>query len=336
MYRVNELPDGLIPWNEGQMLPAILHCIIAGCGMLSSLVILVAHIGADLQANLLMTLSLVLADFVYLSTAFVIDVMNISAGGFTVGRVGCTWEAMLILVGCFGSVSALLASTFERYLHIMHQRSMTPKQGWFVVLGMWAFAIFMSCFPSFFGIGQKTYGLNSGLTVCVLAWWDGGPSAIFTTVVALITLLICTGVMFYCYFRIVASYVAVVRKVERAQQSQLKTSIVSVWGQSVLIHNPELQTVREESDDFSPTSPPASPTQPIAFKFPTVSKKVDSNLSRQERLLLTRALVLTMTFLSLWSPYLVKVFQSHSAIGRNDHANTSKSYLGSYLQYWGR
>jgi hypothetical protein len=306
MYRVNELPDGLIPWNSGEMVPAIIHCIIAGCGTIGSLLILIAHTGVELPPNLLMTLSLVLADFIYLSTAFVIDVINIAAGGFAVGRAGCIWGAMLILIGCFASVSALLASTLERYFHIMHQKSLTPRQGWLIVLGIWTFAIFMSCFPSFFGIEQKTYGLNSGLTVCVLSWWDEGPSAVFTTIIALITLLICTGVMFYCYFRIVWTYVTVVRRVEQAQHTHMKTSILSVWGQSVNVYNAELGTIREESVE-GPPSPPASPSEPMAPPLPTVTRKIDSSLSKQERTLLTRAIVLTVTFLSLWSPYLAKV-----------------------------
>jgi hypothetical protein len=290
MYRVSEMPEGIIPWVLGQTPFVILHCMISGIGMLGSVIILLTHIGAELQPNLLLTLSLVMGDVVLLTTTFTVDTINLSQGGFAVGRTGCVWEAMVILLGCFASVLSILASTVERYLHIIHQRSMTVREAWMVVGLLWFISMVGSWFPTFFGAQDMAYGLNSGLTVCVTAWWDSGFWANLTTVLAIISFLACSMAMFYCYYVIVSTYVSYSQKVARQQQmlSLNVTTIHTVWGASIMS-----QQVSAISDSAKSTE--SERAKGISF-------------SQQERTLLTKALILTSTFMTMWSPYFVKFF----------------------------
>jgi hypothetical protein len=287
MYRVSEMPEGVIPWVLGQMPIAILHCIISGIGMLGSVIILLSHVGAELQPNLLLTLSLVMGDVVLLAATFTVDTINLTHGGFAVGRSGCVWEAMVILLGCFASVLSILATTVERYLHIMHQRSLTMREAWLVVGLLWFISMVGSWFPTFFGAQDKAYGLNSGMTVCVTAWWDSGFWATLTTVLAMISFLACAMAMFYCYYIIVSTYVRYSQKIARQQQLSMNTTTLNtVWGKSIMAQQVSVLSNSAKSIESHRTK--------------------GTTLSQQERTLLTKALILTLTFMTMWSPYFVK------------------------------
>jgi hypothetical protein len=290
MFRISDLPDAILLWSPEVYSLAIVHCIISGIGMLGSFVVLLSHVGDKIQPNMLPTLSLVMADFLVLSTTFSVDILNLGKGGWAVGKVGCVAEALMICIGCFSSVFSILASTVERYLHIIHQRSVTSREAWLMVAVVWFVSMVGSWFPLFFGAQDKAYGLNSGLTVCVIAWWDSGAWATSSTVLALVAFLSCVFGMAYCYFRIVYTYFSYSQKVAQQRFTFQVNAISTVWGRSV-----------------------AQTEGTIASQLDSIAKIEEMNnhqrkeiLSQQERVLLTKALILTLTFLVLWSPYFVK------------------------------
>jgi hypothetical protein len=290
MYRISDHPESILMWNSEVYTLAIIHCIVSGVGMLGSFVVLISHIGDKLQPNMLPTLSLVMADFLVLLTTFTVDIINLGAGGWAVGRVGCVAEALMICIGCFASVFSILASTVERYMHIIHQRSLTLREAWLMVATVWSVSMVGSWFPLFFGAQDMAYGLNSGLTVCVIAWWDSGAWATTSTILALVAFISCLFGMAYCYFVIVRMYVTYSQKIAKQRMAFQTNAISSVWGKSVL---PADGTVLSQMENMSPV------------KETDLDKGKDL-LSQMERVLLTKALILTMTFLLMWSPYFVK------------------------------
>jgi hypothetical protein len=293
MYKVSELPDGIILWVNGEYTAMIFHSFVAVMGIFGHLLIFLCHvpIATNIQPNLILTMSLVLADLVFLLDVLVVNVFNLRAGGFSGGSSMCMIGAALTLLSGFASVFTLLSSTLERYLHIVHQKEVSKRQACLWVVAIWVGAFIASCFPIFFGAERDTYGLNSGLTHCVLAWWavegPGSSFTLFTCTAVLVTFLLCSGVMVYCYFNIVSTYISARKSVaSHSHVKGLKSSVVDTWGKSI-----------QETKEYMSggTAESASTKQP---------KPKQAN---QQRILLTKAIVLTASFFVMWTPYFLKV-----------------------------
>jgi hypothetical protein len=299
MYTIEQLPNEIIAWNAGDTAVAIIHVLLAATGILGHILILVSLIGYRVNSNLILTISLVISDCVFMGIALYVDIYNLIGGGYAGGKAMCLSQSMLILLGCFGSVFAILSTTIERYLHIIHQKEVSTTQALLWVAMMWAGSVIFSWFPLFFSAQDTTYGLNSGLVVCVIAWWSvkgaNGWFTLFTAMAVLVTYLVCSSLMIYCYYRIVGTYMSIARGVKRTtEEQQIGTMAIStMWGKT--------------ADSQINSSMGSSPEQSSEPRPLTKKGKVDLTLSQQERLLLTKAIILTATFFVMWTPYLVKV-----------------------------
>jgi disulfide bond formation protein DsbB len=292
MFRISDLPDTILLWNPETYTLMIIHCIIAGIGMWGSFVVLLSHLGDKLQPNMLPILSLIMADFIATSTTVIMDSINLARGGFAIGKSGCVWLAVIVPLCCFASVLSILACALERYFQIIHQRSVTSREAWVMIVVIWFVSMVGNWFPTFFGAQDKAYGLNSGLTVCTIAWWDGGAWATSSTVLALVTFLSCLFGMGYCYFQIVGTYCS--------YSQQLVKQMLTIESKA---NSSEL--VQSESPVEDVADPP---TEKTPQREEPNSHNRKELLFQKERVLLTKALVLTLTFLLLWSPYFIKLW----------------------------
>jgi hypothetical protein len=304
MYTIDQLPNGVLDWNTADNVVVIIHMLLALIGLLGHGLILVSLVGYRVNSNLILTISLVLSDCIFMGIALYADVYNLISGGYAGGKLMCLTQAMLILLGCFGSVFAILSTTLERYLHIIHQKEVTTGQALLWVLMMWIGSVVFSWFPLFFSAQETTYGLNSGLVVCVIAWWSSrgtnGWFTMFTAMAVLITYLFCSSIMIYCYYRIVGTYITIARGVRKStDEQQIGTMAISnMWGKTVDAHS----------------SVSSYPDQAMDRKPLGKSAKKDLTLSQQERLLLTKAIILTVTFFVMWTPYLLKVLLNNQML----------------------
>jgi hypothetical protein len=290
MSRVNELSNDIILWRNGELFPAIIHTLITFVGVIGHVTILASQLNTKIPPTMMLTISLVVSDLVFLFMALVVNIGNLTVGGFYGGKQMCIWESKIVLVGCFASVFALLSTTFERYLYIVHQKNVSKAQVIVWIACLWMLSFCISWLPVFFGYQETTFGLNSGNIHCVLAWWSldgpGGTFTLITCLATLITFLSCSFVMMYCYYSIVSSYIQAKKKVQQwHQQSNFGTSIREL-------------TMRSEA---------SAATQNSTGKG--TESKDQTVLSPQERQLLKKAMILTFTFFCCWGPYFVKVDQ---------------------------
>jgi hypothetical protein len=293
MSRVDQLPTGIVPWVNGELAPAIIHTAINVVGLVGHTLVLTSFIGAKLQPSMYLTLTLSISDFMMLTTCLVVNVSNLTVNGFYGGASMCTWETKMVLFACFASVFALLSTTFERYLHIIHQKEVTKSQVLIWIGTLWVSAFVVGWFPVFFGREASTYGLQSGLVHCTLAWWSiDGPAGAFTLfacVATISTFLACSGVMIFCYYRIVITYIKATRSVKH-QSLGVQASTLSAVG-----------TQGKSGTDTATTNSAAT-----GFQVPLQGKK-KVTMSKQEKMLLTKAILLTMSFLTMWTPYFLKI-----------------------------
>jgi hypothetical protein len=292
MPTLDQLSNGILPWTNGEAPYAAVHAIITGTGILGHLVVLGSLLGATMQANMILTLSLALADLLFVACCFIVNVMNLSGNGYVGGRFTCLWQSKFMLLAGFASVFTLLTATFERYLHIIHQKELNKKQIGLIVAGIWILAAILALFPVFFDSQGSTYGLNSGLTHCTLAWWategKGSTFALVTCTGVLLTYLLCSGLMMFCYYQIVMTYMKASRSVNNHSPGNMTSTMSSAWGTSV--------------------GATKSQTAEMVSSAQSDKKKKGS---QQERVLLTKAIVLTCSFFCLWTPYLIKVIDTH-------------------------
>jgi hypothetical protein len=290
MSRIDQLPIGIVPWVNGELAPAIIHTTINVFGLVGHSLVLTSFIGAKLQPSMYLTLTLSISDFMMLATCLVVNVSNLTVGGFFGGASMCAWETKMVLFSCFASVFALLSTTFERYLHIIHQKEVTKSQVLIWIGTLWVAAFVVGWFPVFFGKEASTYGLQSGLVHCTLAWWSiDGPAGAFTLFACLATIstfLACSGVMIFCYYRIVMTYIMATRSVKKQSQG-VTASTISAVGSQVKSNNHTTNSVATD-------------------QLPIKGKKKET-MSKQEKMLLTKAILLTMSFLTMWTPYFLKI-----------------------------
>jgi hypothetical protein len=233
---------------------------------------------------MMLTISLVVSDLIFLFMALVVNIGNLSVGGFYGGKQMCIWESKIVLVGCFASVFALLSTTFERYLYIVRQKDVSREQILVWIASLWTLSFCISWLPVFFGQQESTFGLNSGNIHCVLAWWSldgpGGTFTLITCLATLLTFLSCSAVMVYCYYSIVHSYMQAKKTLQLHNRTHFATSVREL-------------TLRSAATAITESSGKESKDRAI--------------ISQQERLLLRKAMILTFTFFCCWGPYFIKV-----------------------------
>jgi hypothetical protein len=271
--KLQEIPNRIVPWQGSQSVMVIIHVAWGMVGFGAAVTVLAAHIGQKVSANLLLTLSLCVADLYFISSVLIFGFINISNGGWATGQLGCAIDAFIVLSSCFCSILTLWTATLERYFQVVHSKDLTKRRAWVSVLGLWLVSFIIGGLPLITNTSQTTYGLQSTNLLCNFAWWNNSLAQIVMHILSFVTLFGCLSAICFCYIGIFLKFRATMRHV---QAKELIT-------QSFMI-----KTAKSESSQA------------------TKSDR-ESIFSPKEVRLLIKSIVLTCTYIIGWTPYMIKI-----------------------------
>jgi hypothetical protein len=271
--RIQEIPNRVIPWEGSQSIMVIIHVSWGLVGFGAAMTVLLAHITQKVSANLLLTLSLCVADLYFISSVLIFGFINISQGGWATGQVGCAIDAFIVLSSCFCSIWTLMTATLERYFQVVRSKDLTKSRAWLSVIGLWLISFVIGGLPLITNTYQSTYGLQSTNLLCNFSWWNNSPAQYVMHFFSFGAIFGCLAVIIFCYAGIFLKFRKTVRSVQAKElitQSFMTATAKTVGSES---------TKSEKESIFSP----------------------------KEVRLLIKSVVLTCTYVIGWTPYLIKI-----------------------------
>jgi hypothetical protein len=269
MYLVKDIAS--IIKFEGFHIPGVIvHLMIGISGLLGGITVLLAQRNQKLTPDMKLVISLVCADILLCSSVIVYDISNLAGGGWVYGGTGCAIHAMFMIGCCFASVFTLLAITIERYRSILLSTRVTDTQAYWMIFTIWFTSLFIVFIPVATQSTGTAYGLNAGLLVCTISWYEWSPAPLFMTSLVFITFIIVTSVISFVYTKIVVSYLSIQRKVHKSGTS-------------------------------------GTDTMSSAGKNGSSKSEASGGYTKQQQQLIIKSAVLTASFFFCWAPYMVKL-----------------------------
>jgi hypothetical protein len=276
VMRINDMPDGIVRWEGGQSVMVVVHCIGCVIGFFPAVAVLVAHFRQNNSANILLNLCLCTADLYLLTSMAIFDFINIAGGGWATGKIGCVINGFILCTCCFCSILTLLTATVERYLQVVHSSAMSKPRAWLAVISLWMLSFILGGLPFIINTFGITYALQSSNLLCVFSWWDRSLAQILINVTAFCTIISCLSAMIFCYASIFMTF----RKAARS------VGVKSFISQSMMSS--------------------ANTKKSLVNSVQSNTEK-DSALMAKEVRLLIKAVVLTLSFVIGWTPYMIKI-----------------------------
>jgi hypothetical protein len=207
--------------SAGELVIACFFMLIALFGTVSLIIVIMSTIKqSGNSAGTLLVMSLCLADLSYCFPSFIYTLINVASGGWAEGYVGCVLNHIIVIHSCFASVLSLLAITFERYIAIIHGKTMTNMQAMIGIAGIWISSFLISILPIITNSVGPSIALQTAKLICTLTWTSSIPLVSFQIWLCIITLMTVVFFMCFAYFQIVRVYMVAQRNVNQEKTSQ--------------------------------------------------------------------------------------------------------------------
>ncbi|KAJ3306899.1 hypothetical protein HDV03_003936 [Kappamyces sp. JEL0829] len=276
MPRVQLVPNQLVPFSPAELSAEIIHTIVTLVGVAAELLVIVASLrNRNFQSGhgaTVLVLSLCVADLLFSMVCTYFGVVDIWAGGWSSGQLGCIIDAVLMLFLCCTSILFLLSVTMERYLVIIKRRQVTieTQQQW--IAAICVFSLVVTTLPLYTNSYEYSLNLEEAKFVCVATWYGSDPYSLTLTVLTLITIFLCVAAMVVAYTSIVLVYF----RAHQRRRSAAKTTI----------HDAS-KAAAVETGYFD------------IFHI--------SNISEAERRLFFKAVSISGSFMCCWCPYTLMI-----------------------------
>ncbi|KAJ3270749.1 hypothetical protein HDV01_007441 [Terramyces sp. JEL0728] len=268
--------------NGGEIAGVVLHTMLGILGCIGVLIVLVATIPKKNNASTSLLISLCFADLIFCISTTIFGSKDLSAGGWSTGRVGC----------CFASVFCIIAITLERYRAVLQGRHLDSSEVRFWICAIWISSILIATFPLYTSSQEYALALHPGKVICAVAWWDRSPMTIVMITISLVTLALSVSFIVYAYVLKFLSSQAAVHSSENL--SEIKAAITDKKsegkGQS---------TVRGSANTSSAHTPKVEKPE-----------KIEKTSKDKERMLLIKSILISGTFIVCWTPYLMMILYS--------------------------
>lgn len=274
MTEIKDLTDQIINYTSAEYIGSSVMVSLGafGCITTGTLLFALGQERAQKSSGLYLYESFFSAGFLISLEVLFFNAKDLYYGGMSMGPKGCVVSAVFNLGFCCISILSLLAIATERYVNItlaIHPNC--PKINFkYVVLAIWIFAISFSTLPVYTGNFLVSFALQPGKLMCCLSWWEKDAASLSVTAAALFTMISCTLGMTFCYYNVFMTVFTVSKNAKSSKLTGFGTSVVSS------------------------SSEPQS-----AESAPQIREK-----RNHEREVLIKAVAVTGTFLTFWTPYL--------------------------------
>ena len=197
---------------------AALLAVIASTGFCLTVFIIVLILKNNLvnSPNYLHILSMAIAGAALAASTSIITWVNVSKGGWAVGKWACLLQNQFIFTTEFITLFSLLAATIDLYRIIILQMYTSIRTTKLFILSIWLFGILFGCWGYFIAPAERIYqnSLSPSHLVCMLTWWTDSrhKNAFAAVVVCIFVMIAVMCIMIFCYFKICRFYYLSLRK----------------------------------------------------------------------------------------------------------------------------
>ncbi|KAJ3364087.1 hypothetical protein HDU91_002738 [Kappamyces sp. JEL0680] len=270
-----------IPYPSlGSAICSALHFAIAIVGTIALGVVVWCTVGNESNPGSWLILSLCLADLGYCIESVVFGYLGAQAGGWSTGEIGCVISDVVVTGSCVASMLSLTALTLERYQVVAAERVLTQATTTRWLVCIWSTTLVIALMPLYTWSFRDSVAINGGMFLCTVAWWSRHPWTLVRTSLCLVVVVSSCSFICYAYYFIIARLAVAV-----PNQSQITTTTKTTFIEMAQ----EILQIKSDLDDGS------------------IKPKAE-RMTRQERVLLRKALTITMCFIVCWSPYTFLAF----------------------------
>ena len=207
MSRVIDLPDGVIPHTPAMLAIEYFQFSISAVSVVFGTVILVAIAKQkDKTVGMLFIASFCLGDLCYSWMQSITNVINLSYGGFALGKMGCVANAQISVGAAFISILSLVAMNCDRYLILVHGYYMSRAVCLMTIASFWISSLIIINFPIYSGSYPYLVSLMPVNTYCMVTTFGKEPLTIFAISMCCVVVFIGIAGNFFCYFSIYQWY----------------------------------------------------------------------------------------------------------------------------------
>ena len=102
------------PYATEDYVACVIHAILSAVTVITCGITLVAMIPHHKSPSHVLLINMILVDFILYGVIAVVDIYNITRGGFAIGQSWCLFESAVTLITCCSEMLFLVAITVER------------------------------------------------------------------------------------------------------------------------------------------------------------------------------------------------------------------------------
>ena len=185
-------PETTIFFITGEYwISGIYTCLAVVATLLDLVIIYAISLDRSKTPGTRLILSLLVADVFFTGVEAIYGIHDLIHGGWSTGRTGCLWSAILILSGECASIMSLNALSIERILVIKFHYYLTERECYAIIGSIWGVSIETCLYPLYTASYPYVYALSPSKVTCAISWWGTRPLAVLA--ISLVIIVVGSG-----------------------------------------------------------------------------------------------------------------------------------------------
>lgn len=162
--------------------------MFSSVGFLGSLLVIVSNCKQNINAPIILYLSLSFADMLYTFETIVVVVANLIYERWAIEKLGAVINYVVTISSIIGSATSLVLITIERYITIANQVSISKFTAFVWVMITWAISIILPLIPMITSEYEQLISISASKMYCSFNFTDHQP-VVLTCVISLLVML---------------------------------------------------------------------------------------------------------------------------------------------------
>ncbi|KAJ3318892.1 hypothetical protein HDV06_006944 [Boothiomyces sp. JEL0866] len=176
-------------------------------GCIGSLLVIISSLRQNINASMLLLLSLTCADFMYSAHVWVNTIQVLYHHQYAFGKTGCTISHVIAMISAMTSGCSLVLITVERYLAIFYKQYLTVEKSCMWLIILWILGFLVALVPVFTGNLDDALALSPSKMYCSFAYTNHDPKVLLGVILALSILGVNVQILTAGYYQIVSFYI---------------------------------------------------------------------------------------------------------------------------------
>ena len=200
---LRDLQDGvIIPLTSEELSIAWVAIPIASISAIIDTVAIYALLKQrNIPLDTFFIISLACGDLIFALLVLVMEIINTVYGGFALGKTGCRSQSNILLISVGASVFSLLAMTAHKFLHIIHEKQVSPNHVMMMILSAWLVPA-LSIVPFAIAGSETSTALQSNKIWCFTSLTNNT----IATILIINSLIGVIVVLIYAHYAIIVKY----------------------------------------------------------------------------------------------------------------------------------